>query len=75
MNTFFDHRFPGRWIGRGGPQYWPPRSPDSNPAPTFLFMGAHDTSDELVKSGDTRCIARCILDAATHVKIITIVIH
>jgi len=25
------NKFPNRWIGRGGAQNWPPRSPDMNP--------------------------------------------
>ncbi|KAJ4440315.1 hypothetical protein ANN_08454 [Periplaneta americana] len=28
---YLDRRFPDRWIGRGGPIAWPPRSPDLNP--------------------------------------------
>jgi len=28
VTTFLDETFPGRWIGRGGPTAWPPRSPD-----------------------------------------------
>ncbi|KAJ4440099.1 hypothetical protein ANN_08232 [Periplaneta americana] len=27
---YLDRRFPDRWIGRGGPIAWPPRSPDLN---------------------------------------------
>ena len=26
-----DQRFPGQWIGRGGPTPWPARSPDMTP--------------------------------------------
>lgn len=29
--------FPGRWIGRGGPIPWPPRSPDLNPLDFFVW--------------------------------------
>lgn len=28
VKQHLDERFPGRWIGRGGPISWPPRSPD-----------------------------------------------
>src|SRR6195952_4636657 len=28
---YLNRVFPDRWIGRGGPQTWPPRSPDMNP--------------------------------------------
>ncbi|XP_066595419.1 uncharacterized protein [Prorops nasuta] len=30
-------RFPDRWMGRGGPIAWPPRSPDLNPLDYFLW--------------------------------------
>jgi hypothetical protein len=32
-----DVKFPGRWIGRGGPIAWPPRSPDLTPLDIFFF--------------------------------------
>jgi hypothetical protein len=32
-----NNRFPHRWIGRGGPQNWPPRSPDLNPLDYCLW--------------------------------------
>ncbi|KAJ4451659.1 hypothetical protein ANN_03129 [Periplaneta americana] len=35
---YLDRRFPDRWIGRGGPIAWPPRSPDLNP-PDFYLWG------------------------------------
>jgi len=28
---YLNHKFPNRWIGHGGAQNWPPRSPDPNP--------------------------------------------
>jgi len=28
VRNFLDYRFPGRWIGRGGPHNWPARSTD-----------------------------------------------
>ena len=31
VTTFLDETFPGRWVGRGGPTAWPPRSPDLTP--------------------------------------------
>ena len=30
-------KFPGRWIGRGGPVEWPPRSPDLTPMDFFFW--------------------------------------
>ena len=32
-----DKIFPSRWIGRGGPIAWPPRSPDMTPMDFFLY--------------------------------------
>ena len=29
-------KYPNRWIGRGGPVPWPPRSPDLTPLDFFL---------------------------------------
>ena len=31
--------FPNRWIGRGGPTPWPPRSPDITPPLDFFLWG------------------------------------
>jgi len=28
---YLNHKFPNRWIGRGGTKNWPPWSPDLNP--------------------------------------------
>ncbi|KAJ4452300.1 hypothetical protein ANN_03820 [Periplaneta americana] len=33
---YLDRRFPDRWIGRGGPIAWPPRSSDLNPLDFYL---------------------------------------
>lgn len=34
---WLDHNFPDRWIGRAGPMFWPPRSPDLTPLDFFLW--------------------------------------
>ncbi|KAJ4427033.1 hypothetical protein ANN_26832 [Periplaneta americana] len=34
---YLDRRFHDRWIGRGGPIAWPPRSPDLNPLDFYLW--------------------------------------
>jgi len=31
VKQYLNHKFPNRWIGRGGVQNWPPWSPDLNP--------------------------------------------
>lgn len=35
--AILDERYPNRWIGRGGPVAWPPRSPDLTPMDFFLW--------------------------------------
>ena len=47
-----DHTFPNRWIGRGGPVPWPPRSSDLTPLDFFLgtvevYETSVDTDEEL----------------------------
>jgi len=37
VRTFMDSKFPNKWIGRGGPIPWPPRSPDLTPPDFFLW--------------------------------------
>lgn len=34
---YLNNTFPNRWIGRGGPIAWPPRSPDCTPIDFFLW--------------------------------------
>ena len=42
VRQYLNHKFRNRWIGRGGAQNWPPRSPDLNPLNyhvwNFMFM-------------------------------------
>ena len=37
VTTFLDETFPGRWVGRGSPTAWPPRSPDLTPLYFFAW--------------------------------------
>lgn len=37
VRDYLNRRFPRRWIGRGGPVRWPPRSPDLNKLDYFLW--------------------------------------
>jgi hypothetical protein len=37
VRRFLDNIFPNRWIGRGGPIRWAPRSPDLTPLDFFLW--------------------------------------
>lgn len=37
VRNYLNVSYPNRWIGRGGPQEWPPRSPDLNSLDFFLW--------------------------------------
>ena len=37
VTAFLNDTYPNRWIGRGGPIAWPPRSPDLNPLDYYLW--------------------------------------
>ncbi|CAK9820332.1 hypothetical protein ANTPLA_LOCUS10558 [Anthophora plagiata] len=37
VRAYLDETFRDRWIGRGGPVSWPPRSPDMNPLDYFFW--------------------------------------
>lgn len=37
VQNWLNRFFPGRWIGRGGPIFWPPRSPDMNILDFFVW--------------------------------------
>jgi len=38
---FLDETFPGRWVGKGCPTAWPPRSLDLTPLDFFFCMGVY----------------------------------
>jgi hypothetical protein len=46
---YLNRKFPGQWIGRGGPISWPPCSPDLNPLNFYLW--GHLKSPVYVSSG------------------------
>jgi hypothetical protein len=37
VRDYLDQTYPGRWIGKGGPVAWPPRSPDLTSLDFFLW--------------------------------------
>ena len=37
VRVFLNESFPNRWLGRGGPVAWPPRSPDLTPVDYYLW--------------------------------------
>lgn len=49
VRVALNNKFEQRWIGRGGPIAWPPRSPDLTPCDFFLW-GYVKTSYILRKS-------------------------
>jgi hypothetical protein len=36
-HRYLNRKFPGHWIGRGGPIAWPPHSYDLNPLDFYLW--------------------------------------
>jgi hypothetical protein len=42
VHDYLNVNFPGRWVGRGGPIAWPPRSPDLTPLDVFLWGSVKD---------------------------------
>jgi len=67
VRNLLNFRFPGRWIGRGGPQNWPARSPNLSPLDCYVWGMIKElvysvkvvTLDELVSR---------ILDAANRIR-------
>ena len=37
VRQYLHCKFPNRWIGHGGAQYWPPRSPDLSPSDNRMW--------------------------------------
>jgi hypothetical protein len=44
VSSYLDDRFRNRWIERGGPMEWPPRSPDLIPMDLFLWGFVKDNA-------------------------------
>ena len=53
VRAFLNDTFPNRWIERGGPTNWPPRSPDLSPPDYFLWgylkSKVYSTNFEMLK--------------------------
>jgi len=62
VRQYLHQKFPKRWIGRGGAQNWPPRSPDLNP----LYYHVWDYMKTMVCAHkvNTRELLQRILSAA-----------
>lgn len=60
---YLDEFYPNRWIGRGGPQHWPARSPDLNPLDFciwgYLKMLVYSTPVENIDDLRNRIMESC----------------
>jgi len=67
VTNFLNYRFPGRWIGRGGPRNWPARSPDLSPL-DYCVWGWMKELVYSVKVGTRDALLGRILDAADRIR-------
>jgi hypothetical protein len=67
VRQYMKHKFPNRWIGRGGAQNWQPRSPDLNPLDYHVwgYMKAMVCAHEVNKREE---LLQRILSAARSIK-------
>jgi hypothetical protein len=67
MVDFLNRKFPEKWVGRGGPITWPPRSPHLTPF-NFFFWGYIKNAVYVTSLADTLPeLAGRIRDAVTTV--------
>jgi hypothetical protein len=62
VRNHLDREMAGRWIRRGGPIAWPPRSPDLTPL-DFILWGYLKNTVYQVKTNDLQHLKACIRDA------------
>lgn len=67
VRQHLDERFPGRWIGRGGPISWPPRSPDLTPL-DYCLWGWFKEEVYKVKVDTRDALIQRIRNAAADIK-------
>lgn len=67
VRAHLNETFGGRWIGRGGPVAWPPRSPDLTPLDFFLWGHMKSLVYETPVDSEEQLVAR-ILAAAQDVQ-------
>lgn len=65
VREHLDEQFPGRWIGRGGPVAWPPRSPDLTPPDFFLWGAMERLVYETPVPSEQDLVARVVMAAET----------
>lgn len=68
VRSFLDEEFPDRWIGRGGPINWPPRSPDLTPVDFFLWSEVERRVDDMTKFRNVNELKRKIKRVFREVK-------
>jgi hypothetical protein len=67
VREYLDEYFPNRWLGRGGPLAWPPRSPDLTPLDYYLW--GHVKALVYETKVDSRAeLGRRIFAAAEHIR-------
>ena len=62
VRNYLNETFPGRWIGRVSPRFWPARSPDLTPL-DFFAWGHINTQVNKVKIRDMQHLRERILSA------------
>lgn len=64
VRDHLNRTFPNRWIGRGGPVAWPPRSPDLNPLDFYLWGTMKSQVYDTPVTSDMDLVARISITAA-----------
>jgi len=67
VRNFLNYRFPGQWIGRGGPHNWPARSPDLS-ALDYCVWGWMQELVYSVKVATRDALLGRVLDAADRIR-------
>jgi len=67
VRDYLDESFPNRWLGRGGPVAWPPRSPDLTPLDYYLW-GHMKTLVYETKVDSREALRDRIFAAAEHIR-------
>jgi len=67
VREYLNESFPNRWLGRGGPAAWAPRSPDLTPLDYYLW-GHMKTLVYETKVESRAALQDCIFAAAEHIR-------
>jgi len=66
VREYLNESFPNRWLGRGGPIAWPPRSPDLTSLDYYLWGHMKTVYETKVESQGA--LRRCIFATAEHTR-------